>query len=139
MPRFARRIRSSVQFELDAASDADTRGEAQVAFQHLERAHVLGQATTVEHVRVHWRMFLWATRHRKVGEALGQFWRLAAAAAMTGIGRLPAGNTGGANVSGFRPMPIPPDLQRAIDAAQGQSPVVSTDCVSTCGTAGTTP
>jgi hypothetical protein len=75
MPRFARRIRSSVQFELDAARDADARGEAQVAFRHLERAHVLGQAATVEHVRVHWRMFLWATCHRKVGEALDQSWR----------------------------------------------------------------
>lgn len=119
MPRFARRIRSSVQFELDAASDADARGEAQFAFRHLERAHVLGQITTVEHVRAHWRMLLWAARHRKVGEALGQCWRLVAAAAITGIGRLPAGNTGGADVSGFRPMPIPPDLQRAIDAARG--------------------
>jgi hypothetical protein len=139
MTRFARRIRSSVQCELDAASDADARGEAQVAFRHLERAHVLGQAATVEHVRVHWRMFLWATRYCKVGEALGQSWRLVAAAAMTGIGRLPAGNTGGADVSGFRPMPIPPDLQRAIDAAQGRSPIVSTDCAAPCGTAGTTP
>lgn len=119
MSRFARRIRSSVQFELDAASHADARGEVQLAFRHLERAHVLGQAATVEHVRVHWWMFLWAMRQRKVGEALGQLWRLLAAAAMTGIGRLPAGNTGGANVNGFRPMPIPPDLQRAIDAARG--------------------
>ena len=25
-------------------------------FAHLERAHVLGQASTREHVRVHWRM-----------------------------------------------------------------------------------
>jgi Protein of unknown function (DUF3703) len=118
MPRFARLIRSSVQFELDAARHADARGEVHLAFRHLERAHVLGQAATVEHVRVHWQMLRWATRHRKVGEALGQFWRLLAAALMTGIGRLPAGNTGGANVNGFRPMPIPPDLQRAIDAAR---------------------
>jgi hypothetical protein len=127
MIRFARRIRSSVQFELDAVRDADARGEAQVAFRHLERAHVLGQAATVEHVRVHWQMLLWATRHCKVGEALGQSWRMVAAAAMTGIGRLPVGNTGGANVGGFRPMPISPDLQCAIDAARLRMPIVSTD------------
>lgn len=139
MTRFSRRIRSSVQFELDAASDADPRGEAQVAFRHLERAHVLGQAATVEHVRVHWHMLLWAAHHRKVGEALGQAWRLVAAAAMTGIGRLPAGNTGGANVSGFRPMPIAPDLQRAIDAAQGRSAIASNACASLFGATGTTP
>jgi len=118
MSTFARRIHSRVQFELTAASHADARGDAQVAFRHLERAHVLGQSATVEHVRVHWRMFLWATRHRKAGEALAQLWRLVAAALITGIGWLPEGNTGGGNVSAFRPMPIAPDLQRDIDAAR---------------------
>ncbi len=118
MNRFARRIRTSVQLELDAARRAESRGEAQIAFVHLERAHVLGQAATREHVRVHARMFLWAVRHRKAGEALGQLWRIAAAALMTGIGWLPEGNTGGADISGFRPLPIPPDLQRVLDDAR---------------------
>jgi len=118
MTRFAHRIRSSVQFELDAARQADARGEAEVAFRHLERAHVLGQAATVLHVRVHWRMLLWAARHCKPGEALGQLWRLIAAALVTGLGWLPHGNTGGADVSGFRRMPIAPDLQRVLDAAR---------------------
>ncbi|WP_341891665.1 DUF3703 domain-containing protein [Variovorax sp. YR752] len=118
MSRFARRIRSSVQFELDAARLAQAQGDAAAAFAHLERAHVLGQAATVEHVRVHWRMFRWAAHHRKPGEAVGQLWRLAAAALMTGIGWLPEGNTGGANVSGMRPMPVPPDLQQILDAAR---------------------
>jgi Protein of unknown function (DUF3703) len=118
MSRFARRIRSSVQFELDAANQAEARRETEAAFRHLERAHVLGQAATVEHVRVHWRMFLWATRHRKPVEAAVQFWRLVAAALLTGIGLLPKGNTGGANVSSLRRMPVPHDLQRVIDAAR---------------------
>jgi hypothetical protein len=118
MTRFAHRIRSSVQFELDAASQADARGEAEAAFRHLERAHVLGQPATALHVRVHWRMLLWAARQRKPGEAAGQFWRLIAAALVTGLGWLPEGNTGGADVSGFRRMPIAPDLQRVLDAAR---------------------
>lgn len=118
MPTFARRIRSSVQFELDQAIQADAIGSADTAFRHLERAHVLGQAATVEHVRVHWYMFRWALRHRKAGEVTGQAWRLIGAALMTGLGWLPDGNTGGANVSGFRRMPIAPDLQRVIDAAK---------------------
>jgi hypothetical protein len=63
-------------------------------------------------------MFLWAIRHRKPGEAAVQFWRMAAAALLTGIGLLPNGNTGGSNVSSLRRMPIPPDLQRVIDAAR---------------------
>lgn len=118
MSRFAHRIRSSVRFELDAATDADANGEADRAFRYLERAHVLGQASTFEHVRVHGRMFLWAIRHRKAGEALGQLWRLLAAALMTAFGWVPWGNTGGTNVSGLRRMPVPPDLQRILDTAR---------------------
>ena len=118
MSRFAHRIRASVQAELDAANQAEARGEAELAFRHLERAHVLGQAATVLHMRVHWRMFLWATRQRKPAEVAGQFWRLLGAALVTGIGWLPEGNTGGANVSGLRRIPIPDDLQRVIDAAR---------------------
>ena len=121
MPRFARRIHPWVQFELDAADLAEARAERALAFRHLERAHVLGQAATVEHVRVHWRMLLWSLRHRQSREAAGQLGRLAAAALMTGFGWLPDGNTGGADVSAFRPMPIPPDLQHLIDAARRES------------------
>ena len=35
------------------------------------------------------------------------------AAAKTAFGRVPRGNTGGANVSPFAPMPIPPGRARA--------------------------
>lgn len=118
MSRFARRIRPSVQRELDAARQADALGDAQTAFRHLQRAHVLGQAATVEHVRVHGRMLLWALRQRKPAEAWGQFWRLVAATLFTGIGWLPHGNTGGADVSALLPMPVPPELQRVIDDAR---------------------
>ena len=31
------------------------------------------------------------------------------------VGRLPVGNTGGSNVSAFKPMAIPPDLERLIE------------------------
>jgi len=43
--------------------------------------------------------------------------RIVGAATKTPVGWLPHGNTGGANVSVFRPMPIPLDLQQQIDAA----------------------
>lgn len=116
-PRYARRIRPFVQYELDAAAQREIRGEFTSAFGHLERAHVLAQASTVTHVRVHWAMFRWALRHSLAGEAIGQAWRMAGAALKTWLW-VPIGNTGGANVSGFRPMPVPPDLQRCIDVAR---------------------
>lgn len=122
MSNYARRIRPVVQAELDAASRAEAEGDAQGAFRHLERAHVLGQAATTHHVRVHWTMFRWALRHRAGREAVGQLWRGLGAALATHIGWVPTGNTGGANTSGLRRMPIPPDLQQAIDEASGRRP-----------------
>ena len=115
--RFARRIRPSVQAELDAAIACETQGRVGPAFGHLERAHVLGQASTIEHVRVHWAMLRWALRHNQLREALGQAWRIVGATSKTWLW-VPTGNTGGANVSGFRPMPVPAALQRLIDDAR---------------------
>ena len=117
MSRFAENIRPYVDAELRAA-DLDTA----LAFVHLERAHVLGQASTREHVRVHWRMLRWAWRHRDAREFAGQLLRIVGAATKTFIGLVPAGNTGGANVSAVRPMPVDPELAAIIDRARGGSP-----------------
>ncbi len=115
MPIFSTLIRPRVQAELDAASIAEARGHFDTAFGHLERAHVLGQASTREHVRVHWRMFRFALRQGRSGDAFGQAWRLAGAAVLTAPGLVPTGNTGGSNVNGFRRMPVPDDLRLAIE------------------------
>jgi hypothetical protein len=115
--RYARRIRPFVRRELDAAARRESRGEFSSAFGHLERTHVLGQASTAEHVRVHSAMLCWALRQNVAGEAVGQAWRLAGALLKTWCW-VPVGNTGGASVSGFKPMSIPPDLQRCIDVAR---------------------
>jgi hypothetical protein len=117
MSKFCRRIRPYVKAELLASWAAEMQGHVKVSFSQLERAHVLGQASTLEHVRVHWHMFLWGLRQRKLGECAGQMLRIVGAASKTFIGLIPAGNTGGANVSPFRPMPVPPDLQALIEKA----------------------
>lgn len=118
MEGFSARIRPDVERELEAARIARRLGNAAAAFSRLERAHVLGQASTLLHVRVHWHMLVWGLRERSAREVLGQGLRIAGAALMTPLGRVPWGNTGGANVSPFRPMPVPSDLQQAIDAAR---------------------
>ena len=114
-PRFARRIHPHVERELRAAARHEARGEFSSAFECLERAHVLGQASTVEHVRVHLAMLRWALRQGVAAEAAGQAWRVLGAALKTWLW-VPVGNTGGANVSATRPMPVPPDLQAILDA-----------------------
>jgi hypothetical protein len=119
MSSFGQRIRPFVQSELNAARHARSLHDASGEFACLERAHVLSQADTLLHVRVHAAMLLWGIRQRSAREVLGQLVRIVGAAMMTSVGLVPQGNTGGANVSAFRRMPIAPDLQRLIDAAGG--------------------
>jgi hypothetical protein len=121
MSAFATRIRPYVQIELDTSAAAEREGFRDLAFHHLERAHVLAQPATLLHVRVHWLMFRFALRQGLAGEAFGQMLRMLLAAPLTIIGALPTGNTGGSAVSGFMPMPVPADLQRVIDAAHAAS------------------
>jgi hypothetical protein len=63
-------------------------------------------------------MLQWAIRHGDRKEAVGQVFRIAAAAMKTAFGWLPHGNTGGTSVNAFQPMPVQPELQRLIDAAR---------------------
>jgi Protein of unknown function (DUF3703) len=116
MNTFSTRIRPLVSLEIAAAARARTTSDS---FVHLERAHVLGQASTREHVRVHFHMLVWAVRHRRRREALGQVLRVLGAAILTGVGMIPAGNTGGSNVSPFQKMTVAPDLAELIDRAHG--------------------
>jgi hypothetical protein len=115
---FGRRIRPYVEREILAAYQAEARGQPDVAFSHLERAHVLGQTSTVEHVRVHWHMLLWGIHQRDVRECLGQLLRFIGAAIGTAVGLVPQGNTGGTNVNPFKRMPIPPELAARIEEAR---------------------
>lgn len=76
------------------------------AFAFLERAHVLGQRSLVAHWQSHWWMLRcgWRQGHRR--EVVGQLLRLAAVLPGFVMGWVPLGNTGGANVSALRPMPV---------------------------------
>ena len=118
MSKFAKNIAPFVDAELQQAEAAELSGQALLAFTHLERAHILGQASTYQHVRVHLRMLGWGVRQRQPREILGQLFRLVGAATKTAIGFVPSGNTGGANVSALKPMPIPQDLSAIIRQAQ---------------------
>lgn len=114
--RLAPANRPAVAAELLAADVCERQERPHEAFAHLERAHVLSQSSTIEHVRVHVRMLRWGLRQRDVREARGQLLRIVGAASKTAFGLVPLGNTGGANVSPVRPMPIPPDLAALVAA-----------------------
>ena len=72
----------------------------------------------VAHVRTHVAMLGYGVRHRDRREIVGQLVRLVVAAPGTLTGRYPVGNTGVANVSAFKPMPIPEDLRAALAAGK---------------------
>lgn len=118
MSRFSRNIQPHVDAELHAAVQSETAGDASTAFAHLERAHILGQSSTFQHVRVHWHMFLWGLRQRNLRESLGQVLRMLGAATNTAAGLVPEGNTGGSNISPFKRLPLPADLATLIDKAR---------------------
>ncbi len=103
-------LRAAYDSELNAAGTAATRGDADAAFRHLERAHILSQRHTWQHVRVHWLMLKLGASARDGREVLGQLSRILAAAVFSRIW-VPIGNTGRANVSAMKPMPVPDDLR----------------------------
>jgi Protein of unknown function (DUF3703) len=118
MNTFRERIRSYIEHELEQAKILEAAGQLEQAFSHLERAHVLGQQDTHWHVTVHQTMLAFATRHKDAKEMAGQLLRIAGAVTKTPLGIVPTGNTGGANVSPIKPMPIAADLQAILDKVQ---------------------
>ena len=100
--------------ELDAAKASEAAGDLDRAFIHLERAHILGQRHTWAHAHAHLRMLRIGLRRRDLREVLGQLLRIPAALTKSRIW-VPRGNTGGSNVSAFKPMPVPVDLKPYLD------------------------
>jgi hypothetical protein len=101
--------------ERTAAREARQRDDAEDEWRHLERAHVLSQPMAVAHVRTHVAMLGYGLRRRDGHEIVGQLLRVVVAAPGTWTGRYPIGNTGGANVSALKSMPIPDDLQALLN------------------------
>jgi hypothetical protein len=84
-------------------------------WQHLERAHVLGQPYAIEHTVVHWKMICFGFKIKNTKEVIGQIPRLLFGGVKSFVGKVPIGNTGGANVPALKQMQIPQDLQLIIE------------------------
>lgn len=96
--------------EIEAARSQVARGDPGAAVRHLERAHILGQLRFADHVRTHVVMLGLAWSRRDAREVRGQVVRLLATVPGHLFGWIPIGNTGGADVSALKPMPVPADL-----------------------------
>ncbi|MFY7907304.1 MAG: DUF3703 domain-containing protein [Burkholderiaceae bacterium] len=97
--------------EMQRFRQAHTRGDTASSLYHLERAHIVGQRFFWPHLITHLWMLRFALRQTDVRETIGQLTRILAVPLGYLSGWVPVGNTGGANVSPIKPMPIPEDLK----------------------------
>lgn len=107
-------LRQTYQAEMTAAVSQYYAGDLQLAFSHLERAHILGQRFAFAHARTHWWMHKIGWRRRDFVEVTGQLPRILGALLFSRVW-VPVGNTGGAHVPPFKFMPIPTDPQTLLD------------------------
>jgi hypothetical protein len=102
------------QQELKHYQNAFSAGNLARAWQHLERAHILGQPWAVEHSEVHLLMLRFGFTIKSWKEIRGQILRLVFGGVKSFVGKVPTGNTGGADVPPLQPMEIPEDLKEML-------------------------
>ncbi len=107
--------RQAFEGEMAQALALIEAGDISSGFLHLERAHVLGQAHVIPHVRSHWHMLRVEVKRDRPVAVIGQAVRIVFGALGSAVGAVPTGNTGGSDISMFRRMPIDPLLQKLID------------------------
>jgi len=111
-------LKSAFDAEMKTAKNLYQAGDLKKCFYHLERAHVLGQRNAIPHTINHWWMLKVGFKLKDRREIRGQLTRILVAGIGSLIGRVPIGNTGGANIGIMQHMPIAPDLQTIFEKAR---------------------
>lgn len=107
-------LTNAYQLSLRQAREAIERGQENQAWEHLERAHILGQTRFTWHWQVHCRMLALALTQAKAGEIVGQLLRLALVPVGHVTGRLPIGNVGSTRVGALSSAPLPETIAELI-------------------------
>lgn len=97
--------------ELEKFQTEYSNGDLKKAWNHLERAHIIGQKYPYAHTFVHWKMLQFGFKIKSGKEILGQIPRLIFGGIKSFVGTIPVGNPGGANVPPLKPFPIEKELQ----------------------------
>lgn len=97
--------------ELSAYQVEYTQGNLELAWNYLERAHIIGQKYPFAHTYVHWKMLQFGFKIKSTKEIIGQIPRLVFGGVKSFVGKIPVGNPGGANVPPLKPFPIPQEIQ----------------------------
>jgi hypothetical protein len=109
-----KQLKTAFKKEMSEAKKHYQNAQFQSCFYHLERAHILGQSYVFPHTISHWWMLKVGIKTRNLKEIFGQVTRIMASIIFSRIW-VPLGNTGGANVSPVKPMPIPEELKKYLD------------------------
>lgn len=113
--KMSRRIKYYFLRELVLYFSEMKKGNLHIAWHHLERAHLIGQAYPWAHSYAHWLMLKFGFHIKDWKEIIGQLPRLIVGGVKSFVGKIPVGNTGGANVPPLKPMPIPEDIQKMLN------------------------
>ncbi len=113
-----KRLKPFFSKELKAYQEELAINNLPKAWQHLERAHVIGQAYPYEHSCVHWKMLLFGIQIKSGKEILGQIPRLLVGGVKSFVGTIPVGNTGGADIPPLKPLPIEEDIQTILETLE---------------------
>lgn len=108
-------LQRQFDFELQQARMEMSNNDKNVVWNHLARAHILSQFFVGPHLKVHFRMFVFAWKTMNLKEICGQIPRIVLAGPGSFFKKAPRGNTGLSSVGMFQPMPIPKDLQKLLD------------------------
>lgn len=109
------KINSEFKKELIGFKEAVFINQYDSAWDHLERAHILGQAYWFEHLKVHLIMFWFAFKTKNLKEVMAQVPRIIVAAPGSLFNKAPLGNVGTGRVGIFKKMRIPEDLQKILN------------------------
>lgn len=106
-----KRLKPYYQAELLDYQIEYSGGNLAQAWNHLERAHIIGQKYPYAHTYVHWKMLQFGIKIKSGKEILGQVPRLLFGGVKSFVGKVPVGNPGGANVPPLQPFPVENELQ----------------------------
>lgn len=107
-------LKSEYIRELEKYENELSKGNLYCAWSQLERAHIIGQSWPREHSYTHWLMLKFGLKIKNTREIVGQVPRLLLGGVKSFVGKIPVGNTGGADVHPLQPMEIPENLQKMI-------------------------
>jgi len=97
--------------ELEKYRSENIFGNIRNAWNHLERAHIIGQKYPYTHTLVHWKMLKFGFKIKSGKEVFGQIPRLIFGGVKSFVGKIPIGNPEEANVPPLKSFSIDKELQ----------------------------